>query len=167
MKNMHGFSLVELMVAVLILAVGLIGLAGLQVAGLRSNQIAYYRSIATQLAYDMADRMKANMPGVRNGSYNNKAAPASPTDCAAEACDSAALAGYDLAAWKAALSSKLPDGKGLVCLPSSTNGTPALGDSSSTSALCGTAGDIYIIRIWWNDDRSGSTSQGFLTSFRP
>lgn len=165
MKNTHGFSLVELMVAVLILAVGLIGLAGLQVAGLRSNQVAYYRSIATQLAYDMTDRMKANVVGVQNGNYNNGAA--GTADCKTSMCTPAELAEYDLATWNAALSSKLPNGKGLVCLPSSTTSAPVIGDSSNQTALCGTSGNVYIIRVWWDDDRGGSTTQGFLTSFEP
>ena len=70
MNRITGFSLVELLVAILVLAIGLVGLAALQIAGVRSNQIAYYRSIATQFAYDMADRMRANPVGVADGAYN-------------------------------------------------------------------------------------------------
>jgi len=49
------------LVAMLVLAIGLLGLAGLQVVGLRNNQSAYLRAQATQLAYDMADRMRTNI----------------------------------------------------------------------------------------------------------
>jgi type IV pilus assembly protein PilV len=57
-----GFTLVEVLVAVLVLAVGLLGLAGLQLASMKSNHSAYRRSQATIAAYDLLDRMRAN-PG--------------------------------------------------------------------------------------------------------
>ena len=61
MKNKNaGFTLIEVLIAMLVLAVGLLGLAGLQATSLRNNQSAYNRSQATQLAYDLADRMRAN-----------------------------------------------------------------------------------------------------------
>ena len=61
MKTHSGFTLIEVLISMLILAVGLLGLAGLQATGLRNNLSAYNRSQATQLAYDMADRMRANV----------------------------------------------------------------------------------------------------------
>ncbi len=60
MKTNTGFTLIEVLIAMLVLAVGLLGLAGLQATSLRNNQSAYNRSQATQLAYDLADRMRAN-----------------------------------------------------------------------------------------------------------
>lgn len=58
--HMKGFTLVEVLVALLILSIGLLGLAGLQAGGLRSNHSAYLRSQAVMLAHDMADRMRSN-----------------------------------------------------------------------------------------------------------
>jgi type IV pilus modification protein PilV len=60
----HGFTLVEVLVTVVILAVGLLGLAGLQAVSMRNNHSAYERTQAVQLAYDMADRVRANTPAV-------------------------------------------------------------------------------------------------------
>ena len=60
MNKNTGFTLIEVLIAMIILAVGLLGLAGLQATSLRNNQSAYNRSVATQLAYDIADRMRAN-----------------------------------------------------------------------------------------------------------
>ena len=65
MTKNTGFTLVEVLIAMLILAVGLLGLAGLQATSLRNTQSAYNRSQATQLAYDMADRMRANVADAR------------------------------------------------------------------------------------------------------
>ena len=61
MKTNSGFTLIEVLIAMLVLAVGLLGLAGMQATGIRNNLSAYNRSLATQLAYDMADRMRSNV----------------------------------------------------------------------------------------------------------
>lgn len=65
-----GMTLIEVLIAVVILAIGLLGLAGLQNTGLKSNYSAYYRTQASWLAYDMADRMRANRKAAASGSYN-------------------------------------------------------------------------------------------------
>ncbi|WP_336368338.1 type IV pilus modification protein PilV [Marinobacter sp. C2H3] len=66
-----GFTLIEILVTMFILAVGLLGLAGLLFEGMRNNQGAYLRTQATILAYDMADRMRANRAEALNGSYGD------------------------------------------------------------------------------------------------
>ncbi|MEJ2108263.1 MAG: type IV pilus modification protein PilV [Acidiferrobacteraceae bacterium] len=63
MTNQRGFTLTEVLIAVLVLAVGLLGLAGLQLAGMKSNHSAYLRSQATIVAYDLLDRMRADPAG--------------------------------------------------------------------------------------------------------
>ena len=164
MNRMTGFSLTEVLVAMLVLAIGLLGLAALQIAGVRSNQTAYYRSIATQLAYDMADRMRANPVGVADGVYNKGTPGASLTQCETASCTPDVLAQYDLIRWNNALAANLPGGMGTVC---SITSTPTIGNSSSPVAGCaGAAGNTYAVYVWWNDDRSGSTTQGFVTSFQ-
>lgn len=65
-----GFTLLEVLVSLLILSVGLLGIAGLQLTGLRNNQSAYVRSQATILAYDILDRMRANRAEAQTGGYN-------------------------------------------------------------------------------------------------
>lgn len=56
-----GMALLEAMISVVVLSVGLLGLAGLQLAGIKSNQVAYERSVATMHAYGVADRIRAGM----------------------------------------------------------------------------------------------------------
>ncbi len=155
----RGFTLLEVLVAVFVLAIGLLGMAGLQVAGLRNNQSAYYRSQATQLAYDMADRMRANPVGLNNGNYNNQVA--TNDDCAADACSAAQMAGYDLAQWSAELAAQLPSGIGVVCI----DGSPS--DGEADDPACDNDGAAYAIKVWWDDDRSGEANQRLVTSFRP
>ncbi|MCB1919948.1 MAG: type IV pilus modification protein PilV [Candidatus Competibacteraceae bacterium] len=56
----HGFTLIEVLVTVVVLAIGLLGLAGLQATALKYNSTAYQRSQAVILAYDIIERMRAN-----------------------------------------------------------------------------------------------------------
>jgi type IV pilus assembly protein PilV len=159
MKINTGFTLIEVLIAVVILAGGLLGLAGLQVATLKNNQSAYLRSQATQLAYDMSDRMRSNRLGTANGNYNNQSATSN--NCETSSCTPAQMAGYDLAQWNAALAAQLPSGSGVVCIDSTPN------DGTVASNACFNNGNSYAIKIWWDDERSGSASKLFVMSFQP
>ncbi|SDB02729.1 type IV pilus assembly protein PilV [Desulfonatronum thiosulfatophilum] len=64
-----GFTLLEVLVGLIILAIGLLGLAGMQMVSLRQNNDAYLRSQATLQAYDILDRMRANRTYALNGRY--------------------------------------------------------------------------------------------------
>jgi len=70
----RGMTLIEVLVALLVLAIGLLGLAGLQLTGLKANHSAYLRSQATLLAQDITERMRVNRSAALNGSYDNCAA---------------------------------------------------------------------------------------------
>ena len=59
LPSQHGFTLIEAMVALLIFSAGLLGLAGMQMAGMQNNHGALMRTIATQYSYDMADRIRS------------------------------------------------------------------------------------------------------------
>ena len=64
-----GFTLLEVLVAMLVLAIGLLGLAGLMTSSMRDNLSASHRTQATWLAYDILDRMRANRTSAIAGSY--------------------------------------------------------------------------------------------------
>lgn len=105
--NMHrarGFTLVEALIAVLVLSIGLLGVAGLQLSSLRGNSDAARRSQATFLAYDIADRMRANRDRALAGDYNIALATATP------AAGGATLAERDLNEWRSAITATLPGG---------------------------------------------------------
>lgn len=102
-----GFTMVEVLVAVLVLSIGLIGLASLQGVSLQFNNSAYLRSQATNLAYDMADRVRANRQvALTTAAYNLAPADAAPIP--------GDLASADLAEWRNALQTMLPAGTGGV-----------------------------------------------------
>lgn len=60
--------MVEVMVTIVIMTIGMLGVAGLQLAGMRSNHSAYLRTQATIAAYDLIDRMRVD-PNAFNGEH--------------------------------------------------------------------------------------------------
>jgi type IV pilus assembly protein PilV len=66
MKHARGFTLVEVLIALVVLSIGLLGVAALQLTSLRTNSSAAMRSQATVLAYEIVDRMRANQAVAKN-----------------------------------------------------------------------------------------------------
>ena len=66
-----GFSLIEVLISMVVMGVGLLGLAGLQVASMKGTTNAHSRNVANMLVMDLADRMRSNPRGVAGGFYDN------------------------------------------------------------------------------------------------
>ncbi|XOV82164.1 MAG: type IV pilus modification protein PilV [bacterium] len=98
----RGFSLIELLVAVLIMGVGVLGVTGLQMVSLQNNRDALLRSEALQMAYDIMDRMRVNTTGNYDG-VNYGDVPVAPVDCFANTCTAAQMAAFDIAVWQCGL----------------------------------------------------------------
>lgn len=100
----RGVTLIEVLVTMVITAVGLLGLAGLQVRGLSIQKDAHGRSIATQLALDIADRMRSNVGAVTDYAFTTAyptgtvTMPVAP-DCETTTCSGTQQAQFDLARW--------------------------------------------------------------------
>jgi type IV pilus assembly protein PilV len=104
-ESTKGYSLLEVLVALVILAIGLLGLAGMQLHGLRDNHSAFLRSQATHLAAEIIDRMQANREAALAGEYDIKTGE-NPTGATGKVL-------IDLAEWKVNLA-VLPEGEGSV-----------------------------------------------------
>lgn len=113
MKNQRGVSLIEVMVAVIVFSVGLLGLAAMQVNSIRFNESASVRGHAVFLAYEMADRMRANPAAKADPSGYAMSFGGAP-GCAMSALDSCAVHARDKAEWSDALTRQLPSGEGAV-----------------------------------------------------
>ncbi len=117
-RTQSGMTLLEVLIALLVLSVGLLGMAGLQLTGMKMTNDSYYRSQATWLAYDIYDRMRANYDQASNtNNYRislSDSAPTGATDCATTTCTAVQMAKYDLASWKDMLAAKLPAGDGEI-----------------------------------------------------
>jgi type IV pilus assembly protein PilV len=153
-RRQSGFSLFEVLITMVVSAVGLMSLAALQAAGVRSNQSAYQGSQAAVLAYDIADKMRANTVSINNylTSYMTLAqatAAGVQTDCkTTTGCTSAELAQNDLLEWHAALNDSLPSPTGIITLD----------------------GSIYTVTVNWDDNRDGvvdADDTPFQVSFQP
>ncbi len=137
----HGFTLLEVLIALLVLSIGLLGLAALQTTGLRSNQMASMRTLVSQFAYDITDRMRVNPSGVANDEYviaRTSAAPSTP----------ATVAETDLNEWRTNVA-RLPNGQSEItqCTPSSVPACPIV-DGRTT----------HVVTIYWNESRDPGTS---------
>ena len=141
MINQKGFTLLEVLIAVLVLAIGLLGLAGLQATSLRVNQSASMRSQATNLAYDIADRIRANRDAALAGTYDNQSLATTPPACAVITLNGT-LAQQDIAFWRNAIACTLPLSTGSI-----------IRDTTNTNT--------FTIIIQWDDTRGASNPQQF------
>ena len=116
-KHQEGITLVEVLVTVLILAIGGLGIASMQLAGLQYTNGAYARTQSVILANDMIDRIKSNRESALDDDYAIPTFGATvnfTTDCSEAECDKGELADYDRALWLAEVARVLPSGEGTV-----------------------------------------------------
>ena len=150
----RGFTMLEVLIAIVVIAFGLLGVAGLQVVALKNNQSASHRLVATTLANDMIDRVKTNAQGLISGDYDKPDPNAYATQVAAclssSGCSPQELAQNDRAEWAALVAAALPGGRAIVCLDS----TPDDGVSAAAPACDGAGTTLYAVKIWWNDERN-------------
>lgn len=145
-KGVQGFSLIEVLVSVLLAAIGLLALSGANVVSIRYSKMSQYRGTATMLAADLAERMRSNQAGLANYEVADDFAaqassPSASTACEtySSTCTSAQLAAYDLVNWKLLVRNQLPQGSVFV--------TP------STSVL---AADVWVA---WKDPAVANPSE--------
>ena len=159
-----GFTLVEILIAIVVFSIGLLGIAGLQVSGMRFTQGSQLRSVAAMQAGSMADRMRANRVGFRTGAYNSGGTmPTSSTkDCAVVSCTPAETATFDLVNWNSSGGSSkptqsnadlLPGGNGVVCIDSTPD------DGTAAGWACDGTGAIYAVKVVWTE-RTANASDG-------
>jgi type IV pilus assembly protein PilV len=128
-QHQRGFTLLEVLIALVVLSIGLLGIAALQGVGLRSSQGAYLTSQASLLAYDIADRIRANPQPVDNYDFNT-----TTIDCS-QPLPTTPLLTADLAEWACSLERLLPNGSATIV----DSRDPATGIFN------------YVIDIQWED----------------
>ncbi len=124
-SNANGFTLLEVLVALIVLSIGLLGLASMQANGLKHNHSAYLRSQAVTYAYDIIDRMRANHSSAVAGNYSIAMAAGVPTGTSIPATD--------LAQWLTLVAGNLP-----------------AGDAETTIN-----GRVITVTVQWDDTRAG------------
>ena len=97
----------EMLVAVLVMGIGVLGVSALQMVSLQNNRSALVRGEAVQLAYDLMDRIRANpldgAPGVAYAGLSFGDPPPAAPDCVARECSQREMVRFDQALWKCSL----------------------------------------------------------------
>ena len=169
MDKKKGFTLLEVLIAVLIFAIGLLGLAKIQGQSLRLTHDSLLRTTANLMAADMADRMRANFIATNLGlfsPYNNSKGASNP-NCFSTGCTPNEMALQDVYDWSAALASGLPNGAGTVCVDSTPkDGTPTLPNCDNVILTPGKI--VYAIKVWWTqrvDQQNPGTLHQYILEF--
>lgn len=129
-KKSRGFSLIEVLVSIVVLAVGLLGLAGMQVVSLKNNHNSYLRTQATFLAHDAIERMRANRVEALSGGYDIDFG---------EGAGTGSVGQQDLSSWKERLARELPGGDGAISVGVNTR--------------------VALVQVRWDDARGDDSSE--------
>jgi type IV pilus assembly protein PilV len=158
-RRQGGASLIEVLVAVVLLSLGVVGLAGLQFNGVKFNHSAYLRSQGVSLAYDLTDRIRANLDACNSPATCSYVTPLTTVfdGAATQACGSAtaavanaaAMAAVDVNQWKSCIETTLPGGAGQVIY---------LAAAENFIDQCGTIHaapdrEFLVVEVNWNDGR--------------
>ncbi|WP_295998034.1 type IV pilus modification protein PilV [Rugamonas sp.] len=164
--NRYGFTLMEVLIAVLVMALGVVGGSAMQLTAMRTRHQSALLSRSMQLASSLADQMRANpqqmrQPDAANGytrlNYDalGEPDPAPPAVLClgpGERCDSAALALVDLYQLKLQVRDGLPGGRALVCRDQSPWSGGAL-----RWACSGGAGAPLVVKVGWHGKNPDGT----------
>ena len=129
----HGFSMIEVLITIFVIAAALLGTAALQAYALKVSQGGQFRTQAVILAADLVERVAANTSAAAAGNYEaTLPLTSSATDCSASACTAQQMARYDLARFQERMQAALPD-------------------AAATVTRTGTGPWIYTVQITWKE----------------
>ncbi len=174
-------TMIESMVAIVVLCFGMLGVVGLQAAALQSNKEARYQAAAVRLARELGELMRGNKDiAIKTSSTDNPylvanftgTLPSAGTDCFAGACTTTKeVAAFQIRDWLSRVDAELPGARAVVCIDDApfdvANGMPQW--------ACSGAGGTTVVKIGWTQlttDRaavgsSGEGSGGIAQAVRP
>jgi len=162
----HGFTLLEVLVAIVVLSFGVLGVVGLQAAALQSNKEARYQSAAVALGRELGDMMRGNKDVALNTTSTQNpylvdfsgTLPTTTADCFTAACASTlAVAQFNMREWLKQVQAALPGARVVVCFDDSPYGS----DGRPEWACNSTANGIAVGKIGWTR-QSNNVSGGSL-----
>ncbi len=160
-RNEEGFTLLEVLIAIVVFSFGLLGIAGMMTISVRNNHNGYLRSQANFLAENMLDRMRANPVALWNGVYAGTASTGA-TDCDfTNPCNYNQLAQYDMEQWAQSIETALPNGSGtIVCNDLGTNNIATISATApSIWAPTSPYNGVCTITINWEESNRQSSDQ--------
>jgi type IV pilus modification protein PilV len=168
-KRQSGFSLIEVLVATVIMAIGILGIAGLQVVSLQQNRSSLLRSEAAQLGNDIMDRIRVN-PGEKYWPVEYTDAPKSDAkNCKELECNTGEMKDYDIALWKCMINpndsagAAYPICAALLLTFGKLSSLPE-GDAEIKADYDDKLGTVTTVRVRWVDDKVGTKRNITLVS---
>lgn len=120
LNKQSGFSLLESMIAIIVMVLGVLGMLGVQMRTLTDTQGSVRRAQALRLISDLSERLQNNPDALGNlAAYTTT--PTSSSDCSTNACTPSDLASYDIKRWQATVQSTLPGASATVFLPQNSS----------------------------------------------
>jgi type IV pilus assembly protein PilV len=132
-RRQRGLSLIEAMISLLVISIGLLGIASLQITAMKQNAVALNHSQAVWIGYDMADRIRSNISEFANYA-DIDTAKSYAQDCISATCNTTQMVTADAADWAAQIQN-LPAGRGMVT-----------GDATQLN-----------VTVMWDDEGTGAT----------
>ena len=134
----RGDSMIEVLVTVIVIAIGVLGTAALQITTMKNLKGSQSSGSAIMIAEDLAERMRINPSASLDGRYLHSSKPGTSTNCVSSSCDDQKLAHYDLESWWQQIDASLPSGSGEVVLKTGATNT-------------------FVLTVRWDADNNGST----------
>ena len=160
-KKQRGIGLIEILVAVILVSIGFLAAARMQVESMRFSQSAYFQSQAYFLASDMINRMRTNTDGVEAGEYDNVTTDPAVMDqfCSAQACDAAQIALQDIYDWSGYFYARDANANFVPALPSSE-------DIQAFAQVVPVDDQIYQVSLTWSEAiRGEEVAQSLSVNF--
>ncbi len=154
-RAQSGVTLLETLIAILVLSFGLLGMLGLIINSLKLTSSSNNRTIAAQQAYSMADLLRGTPALI--ASYAAPTAAVTSACLTTVGCDESHLIGMQFDLWRKSLAKILPSGSGTICRDSTPND-----GGNSTNWKCDGAGG-YVVKVCWDETRVSVTGGQYCT----
>lgn len=157
-----GFTLLEVLIAIIVISIGLLGVARLQLTGMQYVTDSQFRTQASLLAQGMVDKIYANSVDLTvyqdilcNGaaSCTRNGVAVGTSTCLTSECSSQELADRDVLNWASDIAVNMPSGRGWVC-------HGAIADAAAGTCNNAAGRDDWTVTILWDEARDGRTGQG-------
>jgi type IV pilus assembly protein PilV len=164
----RGFTLIEVLIAVVILSIGVLGALGMQVNAIRMNKEVRFQSVALTMAKELAEKMRGNhIIAIKTAAADNPyllattlnagtSITAAPVNCYTSQCtDGLDIAKFDIAEWQTRIKEALPSPRVVVCMDSDP-----FDSAGKPKWACDNNGTVAVLKVAWNRAGTGGTDSG-------